>query len=301
MKEFFATVLYEPFYNLLILIVWLTPGHYVGVAIVILTLLTRVILLPSSLKAARFQVKNTELQPKINKIKAEIKDSQEQTKAIMALYKEEGHSPLGSCLPLLIQMPILIVLYSVFSHGLTVDGFSALYSFVPRPDTINTAFLGFDLTKKDPWVLPIVAAAFQFLLSFMMLPKKVKGVVEEKSNDPMAMMNKQMLFLPAVITVFFGRSMPSALVIYWIMTTLFSIGQQWYVNKEIKSQSASWRTKIKSIDGETPQIPQTPETPQIEEPEPKKKDLLTNIMNRRLDKQEKRAGVSVTVRTKKKS
>ena len=294
MKEFVATVLYEPFYNLLILMVWLTPGHYVGVAIVVLTLIARVALLPSSLKAARFQVKNTELQPKINKIKSEIKDSQEQTKAIMALYKEEGHSPLGSCLPLLIQMPILIVLYYVFSHGLNANGFSALYSFIPRPDTINTAFLGFDLTKNDPWILPIVAAAFQLLLSYMMLPRKVPGVVEEKSNDPMAMMNKQMLFLPAVITVFFGRTMPAALVVYWIVTTVFSIGQQWYVNKEVKPQTSNLKIKEAGI-------AKVPETPQIEESKPKKKDLLTNIMNRRLDKQERKAGVNVTVRTKKKS
>lgn len=295
MKAFIAKVLYEPFYNLLMLIVWVIPGHYVGVAIVLLTVLVRVVLLPSSLKAARFQVKNNELQPKINKIKAEIKDSQEQTKAIMALYKEEGHSPLGSCLPLLIQMPILIVLYSVFRHGLTVNGFSALYSFIPRPETINTAFLGFDLTKNDPWILPIIAAGFQLLLSYMMLPKKVKGAVEEKSNDPMAMMSKQMLFLPAIITVFFGRTMPAALVIYWIVTTVFSIGQQWYVNKEIKSQKSKVESQGKSV----LQIPQIPETPQIEPP--KKKDMLTNIMNRRLDKQERKAGVSVTVRTKKKS
>lgn len=295
MKAFIATVLYTPFYNILMLMVWLTPGHYVGVAIVFLTVLVRVVLLPSSLKAARFQVKNNELQPKINKIKAEIKDSQEQTKAIMALYKEEGHSPLGSCLPLLIQMPILIVLYSVFRHGLTVDGFSALYSFIPRPETINTAFLGFDLTKNDHWILPIIAAGFQLLLSYMMLPKKAKGVVEEKSNDPMAMMSKQMLFLPAIITVFFGRTMPAALVIYWIVTTVFSIGQQWYVNKEIKSQKSKVESQGKSV----LRIPQIPETPQIEPP--KKKDMLTNIMNRRLDKQERKAGVSVTVRTKKKS
>jgi len=292
MKAFIATVLYTPFYNILMLMVWLTPGHYVGVAIVFLTILVRVVLLPSSLKAARFQVKNNELQPKINKIKAEIKDSQEQTKAIMALYKEEGHSPLGSCLPLLIQMPILIVLYSVFRHGLTVDGFSALYSFIPRPETINTAFLGFDLTKNDPWILPIVAAGFQLLLSYMMLPKKVKGAVEAKSNDPMAMMSKQMLFLPAIITVFFGRTMPAALVVYWIVTTVFSIGQQWYVNKEqLKTQNSKLKSKEGSI-----KEPQMPEAPQIEAP--KKKDMLTNMMNRRLDKQERKAGVSVTVRTK---
>jgi len=296
MKEFFTTILYVPFYNLLILTVWLIPGHYVGVAIILLTLLVRVALLPSSLKAARFQVKNNELQPKINKIKSEIKDSQEQTKAIMALYKEEGHSPLGSCLPLFIQMPILIVLYSVFRHGLSVDGFTALYPFIPRPDTINTAFLGFDLTKADPWILPIAAAAFQLLLSYMMLPKKVKGVVEEKSNDPMAMMNKQMLFLPAIITIFFGRTMPAALVIYWIATTVFSIGQQWYVNKEIKVPQPG---AASSSDKKT--MPSDTEVKMIEEPKPKKKDMLTNIMNKRLDRQERKAGVNVTVRTKKKS
>lgn len=290
MKAFFTTVLYQPLYNVLMLMVWLIPGHSVAVAIILLTIVIRVILLPSSLKAARFQVKNNELQPKINKIKSEIKDPKEQNKAIMDLYSAEGHSPLGSCLPLLIQLPILIILYSVFRNGLTEKGFDALYSFLPHVSTLNTHFLGLDITKPDKWVLPIIAALFQFGLSYLMMPPKQEKI-EGAAPDPMAMMSKQMLFLPALITIFFGRTMPAALVIYWIVTTIFSFGQQIYVNKEIKPVL---KAKVIAPPKKVIEAPK-----EIEAEEPKKKNMMAEIMKKRLDKQERKAGVNVTVRTKK--
>ena len=319
MLDFFFTTLYQPLYNVLMFLVWLIPGHYVGLAIIVLTVLIRVALLPSSLKAARFQVKNAELQPKVNKIRREIKDQQEQTKAIMALYKEEGHSPFGSCLPLLIQMPILIVMYQVFRGGLNTDGLTALYSFMPRPEMLNTDFLGFDLTVADPWILPILAGLLQFGLSWMMKPK-VDPNQPVDNKDPMAMMSKQMLFLPSVITIFFGRTMPAALVLYWIVTTLFGIGQQWYVNKEIKTegpsskdsksskgQVASSKEEVergkdpKSSKGQGTSSKAQVASSKAENPvAPKKDDFMTRMLNRRLDKQEKKANVNVQVRTKKK-
>lgn len=287
MKLLFFTLLYKPLYNFLIFVTWLVPGHSIAIAIVILTIVVRLILLPSSLKAARLQVKNLELQPKINKIRSEIKDQKEQSQALMNLYKEEGLSPFGSCLPLLIQLPLLIVLYQVFRNGLAAVNPANLYSFVPHTTVINNLLFGLDLTKADKWVLPILAGLSQLVLSLMMMPPKPKSDTDKA--DPMAMMSRQMIFLLPITTVLIGRSMPAALIIYWLVTTVFSIGQQWYVNKEIRNEKAE---KNLTID-EPVQIIAKKEPP-------KKQDMLTKMMNKRLDKQERKTGVNVTVRTKRK-
>jgi len=302
MKQFFFTILYQPFYNLLIFIAWLIPGHSVGWAIIALTVIIRLALLPSSVKTAYFQVKNMELQPKVNKIKAEIKDSVEQNKAIMELYKQEGHSPFGSCLPTLIQLPILIVLFSVFKSGLNLTGYKDLYGFTMRPETVNTMFAGFDITQPDPWVLPIVAGVLQMFLSLMTMPKKDKNEVKSTEPDPMAMMSKQMIFFAPLITVFFGRTMPAALVIYWIVTTIFSIGQQYYVNNKVKQQKLTGKPLI--IEPvKTTKVIQAKSVEKVEaKPAPAtKKTMMEQVMAKRLDNQEKKAGVNVTVRTKKSS
>jgi len=294
MKAFFYTLLYQPLYNFLILLAWLIPGHSMGVAIIVLTVIIRLILLPQSLKAAKLQVKNFELQPKINKIRSEIKDQREQSQAMMNLYKEEGVSPFGSCLPLLIQLPLLIVLYTVFRNGLAAINVKDLYSFVPHAFAINNSFFGLDLTKADPWILPIIAGVSQLVLSLMMMPPQPKTAGEKA--DPTAMMSRQMTYFLPIMTVFIGRSMPAALIIYWIVTTLFSLVQQWYVNKIIASE----KLKIKSGALSTPVTPITPNVSTKSEPPKKKEDMLMKMMNNRLDKREKKAGVNVTVRTKKK-
>jgi len=290
--HFLTVILYQPLYNLLVFFAWLVPGHSIGWAIVILTVIIRLALLPQSLKAAHLQVKNLAIQPQINKIRSEIKDQHEQSKALMDLYKQEGVSPLGSCLPMLIQLPILIILYQVFRNGLTTQGYVSLYGFVPRLPEINTAFLGLNLSAHGGWILAIVAGLTQVYLSFLMMPKN-----QPKSDDPMAMMNKQMLYLPALMTVFIGRSLPAALIIYWIITTIFSIGQQLYVNKNIRD-SASAKVAGKQSSGEAEEKAQEESQSTFKE-KPKKKDMMAKIMDGRLSKQAKKAGVSVTVRSKK--
>jgi len=291
MKFLFFTLLYQPLYNFLIFLIWLTPGHSIAVSIVILTVVVRLILLPTSLKAARLQIRTMELQPKINKIRSEIKDQKEQSQALMNLYKEEGLSPFGSCLPLLIQLPLLIVLYQVFRNGLTAVNPAELYSFIPHTVTINNLMFGLDLAKADPWVLPILAGLSQLVLSLMMMPPKPKTTAGQA--DPMAMMSRQMIFLLPIMTVFIGRSMPAALIIYWIVTTVFSIGQQWYVNKEIRNTGT--RDERRETENITINKPNS-----LASPQPKKQDMLMKMMNKRLDKQERKSGVNVTVRSKKK-
>lgn len=290
MIAFFRVVLYQPLYNILIFLAWLIPGHSIGWAIIALTLLIRLALMPNSFKSARASVKMQIIQPEINRIRKEIKDQKAQGQALMELYKREGVSPFGACLPLLIQMPILIVLYQVFRAGLSGSNFSLLYSFVPHPESINPHFLGMDLSKPDLWVLPILAGLAQFALSYLMMPKTKTAVKKDEAPDPMQMANKQMVYFFPIITVLFARSMPSALIIYWIVTTLFGVAQQLYVNKHIRKEKLDQKY-VAEAEKAVDEIEKEIETP-------KKKDYISRMMDKRLEKQEKKSGVEITIRKK---
>jgi len=295
MIAFLKTILYVPIFNILVFLVWLIPNHSVGWAIIVLTIIVRLVLLPSSIKSSKASLKLQMLQPEINRIRKEIKDQQAQGKAIMDLYKKEGASPFGSCLPLLIQLPIIFVLYQVFlninKNGLAGE---TIYSFIPHVDTINTLFFGLDLAVPEKWALPIVAGVTQFILSKMMIPP-TPPTTAGSANDPTAMLNKQMVYLFPIITIIFARSLPAALSLYWIVTTLFGIGQQIYVNKAVRNQK---QFKAEVAEDEKEIEEEIVELKSEEKPAPKKKDFMTNLMNKRLDKQERKTGVEVTIRKK---
>lgn len=305
MINILKTVIYYPLYNLLIFLAWLVPGHSLGWAIILLTLIIRIILLPPSLKAAKAQIRLQMLQPEMNKIRKEIKDQAAQSKALMDLYKKEGVSPFGSCLPMLIQLPIIFILYRVFYNinqfGLNTEN---LYSFTPHLDSINTYFFGLDLAKPELWVLPILAGASQFVLSKMMLPLPPKTQDGDKKgapdmSDTMAMANKQMVYIFPLVTVFIARSLPAGIGIYWVITTLFGIAQQLYVNKTIKDNPAEKKEAIadaKEIEAEYGMVDKGAKE---NNNKPEKTDLITKMMKKKLDRQEKKTKVEVTIRKKK--
>lgn len=235
-KLILKTILYRPLFNALIFLVWLIPDHNVGWAIIVLTIIIRLILLPSSLKAARAQLKLRDLQPELQKLQAEYKDDKtKQSQAMMEFYKKHKVSPWGSCLPLLIQFPILIVLYYVFINGLNTSRFDLLYPFMPRPEFMNTVWLGIDLAKPNVWILPIVTGILQFIQGWQIQPKKTPGQAQDMSQA----MSRQMLYLMPVFTVIIAMRLPAALPLYWGITTLFGIGQQWWANRQIKNSPSA--------------------------------------------------------------
>lgn len=240
-KAILKVLLYKPLFNALIFLVWLIPGHSVGWAIIILTVIVRLLLLPSSLKATVAQKRLLALQPKLEEIKQKYKDDKTaQTRAIMAFYKENKINPLGSCLPLLIQFPILIILYYVFIHGLDTSRFDLLYSWMPHPAYMNAKFLGIDLAKPDRWILPIAAGVFQFVQAKQMTPAK-------KTSDMQGALQSQMLYLMPVFTILIATKLPAALPLYWIVTTLFAIFQQWIVlrKKEVSAETGGVKSEKK--------------------------------------------------------
>src|SRR6185369_4453660 len=159
MGHFFTVILIQPLLNLLVLGYNFVPGHDIGVVIILVTVLIRLILAPSFHKSLKQQHSMAALQPKLNELREKHKDNKEaQAKAMMDLYKEHKVNPLGSCLPLLIQLPLLIALYQVFRIGLQSADLSAyLYHFVHNPGTINPNFLHFLNLAKPSIALGVLA------------------------------------------------------------------------------------------------------------------------------------------------
>ncbi|MDO8513623.1 MAG: YidC/Oxa1 family membrane protein insertase [bacterium] len=260
MKEFFKAILYTPLYNLLIFLVWLTPGNDVGVAIIVLTVLIRLALLPSTNKSYQAQKEMKAIQPKLEEIKKKY-SKEEQAAKTMELYKEHKVNPLGSCLPLLIQLPIIFVLYSVFQVGLDTSHFNLLYSFIPRPSVVDTYFLGINLARPEKWFLPIIVGLLQLVQMWQMQryignPTKSSG----GQSDMVNMMTKQMMYFTPVMTFFISLRLPAALPLYWGVTTLFTIAQQWWFfeKKGLAIVGGESGGSFMGIKNETPTVTDAP-------------------------------------------
>lgn len=226
MIQLYNIILFQPLLNLL---VWLyNMIGDIGVAIIIVTILIRFILLPLSLKSMKSQQSLQGLQPKMDEIKRKYKDDkQKQSEELMKFYKENKINPMSSCLPLLIQLPIIFALYGVFQKGLQNSSMDMLYSFVSKPENINPLFFGLVSMTTPNLILAIIAGLLQFLQSWMVFSK------QKKSSDKMAgMLGKQMTYFMPVMTVFIAMSLPAGLAIYWITTTLFAIVQQYIMTKK---------------------------------------------------------------------
>jgi YidC/Oxa1 family membrane protein insertase len=179
----FDTIIFEPLLNLLVVVLNALPGHSFGLAIIIVTILTRVLLYPLSHKGAVSQKKMMALQPELQKIKEKHKkDRQAQAKAQMELYRSHNVSMFGGINMLLLQFPILIGLYRVFLMEFTPENFEHLYSFVAKPEVVNTVFLGVvDLTIPSI-SLGILAGLAQFLYSDKIQKKRRTGLSTHYGN-----------------------------------------------------------------------------------------------------------------------
>jgi len=218
----FNLVLAYPLLNLLVFFYHYIPD--IGVVIILLTVLVRLILLPSFHKSLKHQRALAALQPKMNEIKEKYKDDKEaQAKATMELYKVHKVNPFSSCLPLLIQLPILIALYQVFIKSLNGSELVGLYKFVHAPASINPMFLHWINLSQANIVMAILAGVLQYYLSRISLPPTA-------SNDSASkMLSYQTLYFLPAVTVFLGIKFPGGLTLYWVVTTLFGIGQQYYI------------------------------------------------------------------------
>ena len=250
-RSLVTTAFYAPILNLFVGIITFLPTHSLGLAIILLTVLVRLILLVPQHKSMVAARRMQELQPKIQALKEEYKDNQQQLGLkMMELWKKENVSPFGACLPILIQLPFLSAIYFLLiSVHDTANGYY-LYSFFSNFSfpSIDEIFLWINLGWK--WgTLWIVAAIILGLAQFIQIrlslktnhdpskPKKsLMQALEESAASGSAMPNQEVMsrfflyFMPVIISVsaiFF----PLGLTLYWFIGNIFMIAQQIVANK----------------------------------------------------------------------
>ena len=180
-------------------------GSY-GLAIILLTVIIKMLLYPLTVKQVKSMKAMQELSPKMKKIQEKYKDNpQVMQQKVGALYKEAGVNPLAGCLPLVIQMPILMGMYY------------ALYNFsYPSPEAAQFLWLP-SMSEADPlYILPVLSAFTTFLQQKMTTTE----------------MNQQMKIMMTVMPLFIGwisLNFPSGLVLYWVTMNIVQITQQWWM------------------------------------------------------------------------
>ncbi len=244
--KLFHTVFYKPLYNALVLIIDVLPNQDVGIAVIILTILVSVIILPITLKATRTQVKMKLLEPKLKEIRQKYKDNREQQALeMMKLYREEKMNPFSGFLLLLVQMPFIFTLYYIFARtGLPEINPDLLYSLVSTPTDINIFFLGLVNVTEKSVGLAIIAAAAQFFQSHIMLAnqpkKKEEDKKETKKTEPSFQeelaksMNMNMRFgLPVFIGIM-AYSFTGVIAIYFTIRSIITVVQEVFVKRRIR-------------------------------------------------------------------
>ena len=233
MAYLYQQIFYRPILNLLIFLYNTFGFHNLGFAIILATLVIRLLLYPFFHKGARQQMLMQRIQPHIKNIQEKHKDDRDaQGRALMDLYKEHGVNPFSGILLLIIQLPILITFYLVVRSGVGAGQLIGLYSFIANPGALNTIFLGFIDLAKPNFALIVIAALSQYLQAKLTIYKA-------PNSGPLSQTEKiarQMVFIGPLMTLLIFYNFPAALGLYWIITSVFSAIQQYFVNKHLQEK-----------------------------------------------------------------
>lgn len=227
--DLFHTVLFQPIFNLLVFTYNALPIPSLGLAIIVITLIIKFVLFPLSKKAYESQIKLKQIQPKIKEIQDKYEDDQEKmSQEMMSLYRDEGVNPLGGCLPILVQLPILFALFRVFQSDFSEEIPGVLYSFVSDPGSIHHIFFGVNLFETS-LILALGVGLLQFVQTRMMSSSASSG----GGSGIASKITGQMSFVMPVITFIIALQLPAALPIYWLVNILFTIGQQKWLEQKL--------------------------------------------------------------------
>ncbi len=263
--NFWNQLLVWPIINILMalykLFEWLHLPGPLGFAVIGLTIVIRLLLYPLMQAQLRSAKKMSSMKPHLDALGVKHKgDKTALQQAQMALYKEHGVNPAAGCLPLVIQMPVLIALYNVFYQVLNngnlekimSDLNAVVYASWLQVQTLDLSFFGINLgLKPSAWqtqgwwllLIPLITAGLQYWQSKLMMPQQTANKLtnlqiekkkdeEKKPADTAAEMQKQMMIITPIMFGYFAFQFPLGLALYWNVFGLFGIIQQLAVNKE---------------------------------------------------------------------
>ena len=230
---------FDPIYNGLVFFIDVVPGGDVGIAIILITTVVKVALLPLSIKVARMQRMMKEIEPKLKEIKEKHKDNREElSRKTMEVYREANLNPFASILLMFVQIPIVIALYWSVSKGggvqLPLINTDILYAFVPTPETANMIFVGIvDMAGKS-LPLAVLAGALQFVHAQMSMKKPEppkEGAEPNLKEDFARSMQMQMRYVMPIIIGAVAYSISAAIGLYFVVSSLAAIAQEQLVKK----------------------------------------------------------------------
>lgn len=231
MTSLFYTILTQPLWNALILLYETAAFRDLGVAIVLLTVVVRLVLVPLVAKSMRQQVLMARLKPHIDELGRKHKgDKERHARELMQLYREHGVSPFGGLFAMLIQLPVLFALYRIFLSGFNGAAI-ALYWFVPDPGMISTISLGLLDIQKSSIVVVVIAAALQYFQGRQMTKLG-------SASGAGAGAQRIMVWIGPALTLIILTSLPSAVALYWAATTLFGMAQQAYITRSLAQEQS---------------------------------------------------------------
>ena len=233
LKIFFNAVFYKPILNALIFLTAVLPGHDLGLAVILLTVIIRTLMFPMTHKMLKTQHAMKIIEPEVKKIYADKKNKEDQAKALMELYKKHGINPLSGFFILLIQLPILFAMYQVFLYGLPFPA-GDVYPFLKIPENINTMFLGFISLTSANIGLSALAALSQFWQAKLAIPPKTTPPAK---GDMAQAMQWQMLYVFPFIIFILGFKLPAAVSLYWTAMNVFAIVHEARVRKKAQESA----------------------------------------------------------------
>jgi len=206
-------------------------SHY-GITLLIFTIIVRLCLFPLYASQIKGQIKMSRIQPQMKEIQRKYAhDKQELNMQLQKLYKQEGYNPMKGCLPMLIQFPILIGLFTLLRNPIL---------YLPSDEMILAVHESFlwipDLSQPDPWILPIVAGVTTFF-SFQIT--QMQSQMDPSQQNQMAGMMKMMKYFFPVMIMWMGHTFPAGLTFYWFIGNLFTIVQYQVLRK--------WRKKLEKM------------------------------------------------------
>lgn len=196
-------------------------GNY-GLSIIVFTIIVKMILMPLTVKQTKSTFAMSEINPKVKEIQVKYKNKPEkQNEEISKLYKESGINPLSGCLPILIQMPILMGLFYVFKDPVTHGVFASKAAMAAA----NGNFLWIKALSKPDYILAVFSGVSAYLMQKVMTPK-------DQIEGPMKMMS----WLLAGMSLYWGFIFPAALTLYWGVSNIFSVFQYYLITRPLKSK-----------------------------------------------------------------